>query len=69
MKTSTKIIIAVVSILGVLVIWGLIGSSQSADIGITCDIGLGDDGSMLCWKWHKNTIGQIGEAIGGLFNK
>ena len=53
----------------VLLIWGLIGSSQAAEIGISCDIGMGKDGSVLCWTWHQNTIGDIGEALNQALNK
>ncbi|GEM_PF-3326957 len=75
MKTSTKIIIAVVVIATVLFVWGLIGSSQSAKIGTTCDFGigektsLGEPGTALCWKWHRNEIGQIGDNIQDLFGE
>lgn len=73
MKTSTKIIIAIVMILVIVLVWGLIGSSKAAKIGITCDFGigektaLGEPGSALCWKWHKNELGQIGENLEDLF--
>lgn len=73
MKKSTKIIIAVVVVVTVLLVWGLIGSSKSANIGTTCDFGigektsLGEPGTALCWKWHRNEIGQIGDNIQDLF--
>jgi len=73
MKTSTKAIIVVVVVLAVLLIWGLIGSSEAAKIGTTCDFGIGEKtsldepGSALCWKWHRNTIGQIGDDLQDLF--
>ncbi|HNZ52459.1 MAG TPA: hypothetical protein PLT60_03385 [Candidatus Pacearchaeota archaeon] len=63
MKTSTKIIIAVVVIVVAVLIWGLVGSSEAAKIGTTCDFGIGEDGSVLCWKWHRNAWGQTGDAI------
>jgi hypothetical protein len=63
MKTSTKIILVIAVILVGILIWGLIGSSQSADIGITCDFGIGEDGSVFCWDWHKNLVGQFGDAL------
>ena len=68
MKKS-NIIIAVVVILLVLLVWGLIGSSEAAKVGITCDAGMGDDGSIFCWKWHQNVIGDIGDAINQAFGK
>lgn len=69
MKTSTKIIIAVVVVFTVLLVWGLIGSSESAKIGTDCDLGIGEDGSVLCWKWHRNVIGQVGDNIKDLFGE
>jgi hypothetical protein len=69
MKNSTKIIIVIAMIALVLLVWGLVGSSQAAELGITCDLGIGEDGSALCWKWHQNAIGEIGEALNQLFNK
>ncbi|MFA5764456.1 MAG: hypothetical protein WC915_06630 [archaeon] len=50
-------------LLVVILVWGLIGSSQSAKIGTTCDFGIGEDGSVLCWTWHKNIIGDIQETF------
>jgi hypothetical protein len=67
MKNS-KIITGIVIILLVLLVWGLIGSSKVAEIGNTCDFGMGNDGSVFCWKWHQNTIGDFGDAIGEIFN-
>lgn len=73
MKTSTKVIIVIAVILLVLVVWGLIGSSKAANIGTTCDFGvgektsLGEPGSALCWKWHRNEIGQIADDLNDLF--
>jgi hypothetical protein len=63
MKKS-KVIIGVVIILVVLIVWGLVGSSEAAKIGIDCD-----NGSAFCWKWHKNIIGDIGDAINQVFDK
>jgi hypothetical protein len=68
MKKSAIIWIAVGAILLVLLIWGLIGSSQAAEIGITCDFGIGEDGSVFCWKWHTNALGEIGETLNSIFN-
>jgi len=68
MKKST-IILGVIIILAILLVWGLIGSSEAAKIEINCDIGIGDDGSALCWKWHQNTLGDIREVINQVINK
>ena len=67
MKKLTKILIVIVLILVIILIWGLIGSSEAAKIGTTCDFGIGEDGSALCWNWHRNTIGQIGDNLQDLF--
>jgi len=40
--------------------WGFLGGQEAQKIGITCDMGLGDS---LCWKWHKNIVGQIEEGF------
>lgn len=69
MKTSSKIIIVASIIILVLLIWGLIGSSEAAQIGIDCDWGIGKDGSALCWKWHQNIIGEFGDKVSELFGK
>jgi len=50
-------------------IFGLIGSSISAKIGVTCDFGLGEDGSVFCWKWHKNIVGEFEETINNILDK
>jgi hypothetical protein len=69
MKTSTKIIIVIAIILAIVLVWGLIGSSEASKIGTTCDFGVGEEsgtgepGSALCWQWHRNVIGQIGDNI------
>ena len=68
MENTTVVMIFVVVLL-VLVVWGLIGSSKAAEIGTSCDIGIGKDGSALCWKWHQNAVGNIGNAIDQIFNK
>lgn len=66
MPESNKTIIILVLILLALLIWGLIGSSEAAKVGTTCDFGIGKDGSALCWKWHRNIIGQVGDSLQGL---
>ena len=66
---SSSIVIGVLIILVVLFVWGLIGSSEAAKIGTTCDVGAGDDGSVFCWKWHRNVIGDIGDELNQLLDK
>jgi flagellar basal body-associated protein FliL len=73
-KTITKIIVLIVILILGILIWGLIGSSKAADIGTTCDFGIGEEtvlgepGSALCWKWHQNELGQFGDSIEGLLD-
>ena len=69
MKKSTTIMVIVGSIILVLLVWGLIGSSQAEKIGTSCDVGVGEDGSVFCWKWHQNIIGDIGDTINQIFDK
>lgn len=69
MKTSTKIIIIFAVILAGVLIWGLIGSSEAAKLGTDCDFGIGEDGSVFCWKWHRNIGGQIADNLQDLFGK
>ena len=68
MKTLTIVLVIFGIILLGLLIWGLIGSSRAAAIGTNCDLGIGKDGSVFCWKWHQNAIGSIGDKINNLFN-
>jgi hypothetical protein len=63
MKKSVKIIIAIGVIIAVVLVWGIIGSSSAGNIGTTCDFGIGEDGNALCWKWHRNTLGQVGDSL------
>lgn len=67
MKNSSLIITLLIVVVGLLVC-GLIGSSEAAKIGTTCDFGLGEDGSVFCWKWHQNVIGEFGSAVNQIFN-
>ncbi|MCX6750521.1 MAG: hypothetical protein NTZ83_03615 [Candidatus Pacearchaeota archaeon] len=70
MKTSTKIIIVIAIILAIVLVWGLVGSSEASKIGTTCDFGIGEKtgmgepGSALCWNWHQNVLGEIGDLFG-----
>ena len=66
-KKTILIIIFSLLILAIL-IWGLIGSSQASKIGITCDFGVGNDGSVFCWKWHKNIVGEFADSINQIFD-
>ncbi|MGY4884805.1 MAG: hypothetical protein ACP5NZ_04475 [Nanobdellota archaeon] len=66
MQRSRGWLMFIVIILLVLLVWGLIGSSEAAKLGTDCDLGIGDDGSALCWKWHRNTIGQLGDSLNDL---
>lgn len=50
----------IIFIIVALLIWGFIGGQQAQNIGVTCDIGVGDN---LCWQWHKNIIGQADEFL------
>ena len=68
MKNKT-IIIGLGVVILVLAIWGLVGSSQAAEIGITCDFGMGEDGSVFCWKWHQNILGDLGDTIDQVLNR
>jgi hypothetical protein len=68
-KSGTSIIFVGVGIaLLVILVWGLIGSSKASEIGNTCDAGIGEDGSVFCWKWHQNVIGDFEEGINKIFN-
>ena len=62
MKKNVIFIIIGIILLALL-IWGLIGSSEAVKIGTNCDFGLGKDGSVFCWKWHQNIIGDIFNTI------
>lgn len=71
-KMNFIITLIIVFLLGIL-IWGLIGSSEAAKIGTTCDFGIGkeiggESGSALCWKWHRNELGQITDNLNELFD-
>jgi hypothetical protein len=61
-----KIVIVVIGL--ILLSWGLIGSSQVSKPGNTCDLGINSAGSVFCWKWHQNVIGDIQEGLDNLLN-
>ena len=54
-----KALVIVGVVIFVLLIWGVIGSSQVSEIGNTCDIGINNQGSVFCWKWHQNVVGDV----------
>ncbi len=62
MEKFTIIVIIGVILLVFLVV-GLIGSSQASKIGTTCDLGVNDRGSVFCWKWHRNVVGDIQDNL------
>lgn len=64
---KTLMIIGVIVI--ILVVWGLVGSSISSDVGTSCDIGIGEGGSALCWTWHRNAVGDFQDGWDDLINK
>jgi len=66
---KNKIILVIGIILLVLLVWGLIGSSQASKIENTCDLGINSQGSVFCWKWHQNVMGDFQEGMEDLFNR
>lgn len=68
-KNTKTLLIVLAVVVAVALVWGLIGSAQAKDVGITCDFGLGEDGSVFCWKWHKNTVGKVSDAVNDIFSK
>ncbi|MEK6844779.1 MAG: hypothetical protein AABX44_00830 [Nanoarchaeota archaeon] len=64
---SKTLVWILVLLIFIILIWGFIGGSKAKDIGITCDFGIGD-GKTLCWKWHKNAIGELQEGLSALGN-
>ena len=67
MTNSKKIMIVVGVLVLILFAWGLIGSSETSKLGNTCDFGINEHGSVFCWKWHQNIIGDVGDDISQLF--
>ena len=59
----TRRMLTVGIIMIILISWGIIGSSQVAKMGNTCDLGINDKGSAFCWKWHQNVAGEIKEKF------
>ncbi|MDP4039818.1 MAG: hypothetical protein Q8P57_04550 [Candidatus Pacearchaeota archaeon] len=67
-KKRSSIVIGVI-ILTVLLVWGFIGSSEVAKIGTTCDSGINNEGNVLCWKWHRNVVGDIQDRLNEILDK
>jgi hypothetical protein len=63
-KKNNMLVKIIIIIVIILLVWGLIGGYVAKDPGITCDMGIGD---VLCWKWHKNIVGQAGEFLKNVF--
>lgn len=61
-KTKELIILITILILLIIFIWGFIGGQEAQKVGVTCDMGIGEDDT-LCWQWHKNIIGEIQEGF------
>lgn len=60
MRLLRKIaVIALILILIGLLILGREGAQKSYKISIKCDIGVGDDGDILCWKWRNATNNEM----------
>jgi hypothetical protein len=64
-----KIWIIIIFLVMVLLIWGFIGSAQSSKIGTTCDLGINSAGSVFCWKWHRNVIGDLQDNFDDVFGE
>lgn len=62
-KKASAIILVFVLIVAVLLIWGVVGGIASQDVGVTCDMGVGN---AFCWRWHTNTIGQVKEFVNNI---
>lgn len=58
------IVFLILIIIGLL-IWGYIGGQEASNVGVTCDMGIGDT---FCFKWHTNTLGQIEEGVANMGN-
>jgi hypothetical protein len=67
MDKKIKIGLIVLAILiGIILVWGFVGGLEADKVGISCDIGLGNS---LCWKWHKNVVGELQEFLDDLQTK
>ena len=56
----------IIAVVVVIVVWGLIGGNIAQDVGISCDMGIGDT---FCWTWHTNVVGQIQEGLNDAFGR
>lgn len=63
-SSKTLLWVLLILIIGLLVL-GFTGGSKAKDVGIDCDFGIGD-GETLCWKWSKNSVGELQEGIASL---
>jgi len=68
-KKRSSIIVGAIIILAVLLVWGLIGSLEVDKIGTTCDLGINNEGNVLCWKWHRNVVGDIQDRLNEILDK
>ncbi|MFP4401811.1 MAG: hypothetical protein ACLFPL_01130 [Candidatus Nanoarchaeia archaeon] len=57
--------ILVLTIIVIILVWGIIGGNVAQSVGITCNAGIGD---VLCWFWETNAIGDLGDTIDEIFN-
>ena len=64
-----KFLIVIGVIILLFISWGLIGSSQVSKIGNTCDIGINSQGSVFCWKWHRNVLGDAQDNLDNFFGR
>ncbi|MEK6916002.1 MAG: hypothetical protein AABW89_05685 [Nanoarchaeota archaeon] len=55
---------ALILIIIILLIWGFVGGVVAQDVGVSCDMGIGET---FCWIWHTNYAGQITEGFNDLF--
>lgn len=62
-KKPNSVVLIFILILAVLLVWGIIGGSVAQDVGVSCDMGIGNS---LCWKWHTNALGEINEFLNNL---
>jgi len=58
------LIVLFILIVGGIFIWGYVGGVEAHSPGVTCDMGIMDDA--LCFKWHKNFIGKVGDFFVGV---
>ena len=54
------LIVFLILVLIAFLIWGYLGGQEALKVGMTCDMGFGDN---FCWKWHTNIVGQVQEGL------